>query len=90
MRGRILCGIFAPANPLNSYPMISTNHLYNGSYGPIQVISFSADEDEILALIGILLSYPIELNDLGKTEDHITDKLLTTLHVALKQIKEAK
>lgn len=70
--------------------MISTNHLYNGSYGPIQVISFSADEDEILALIGILLSYPIELNDLGKTEDHITDKLLTTLHVVLKQIKEAQ
>ena len=54
------------------------------------MISFSADEDEILALIGILLSYPIELNDLGKTEDHITDKLLTTLYVALKQIKESK
>ena len=70
--------------------MISTNYLYNGSYGPIQVISFSADDDEILALIGILLSYPIKLNDLGKTEDHIIDKLLTTLYVALKQIKEAK
>lgn len=90
MRVWICLSTFAPANPLNSYPMLSENQLYKGPKGPIQVISFSADEDEILALIGILLSYPIELEDLGKIEDHITDKLLNTLHVALKQIKEAK
>lgn len=70
--------------------MISTNHLYKGSNGPIQLISIFADEDEILALIGILLSYPIKLEDLGKIEDHITDRLLHTLHAALKQMKEAK
>lgn len=54
------------------------------------MISIFADEDEILALIGILLSYPIKLEDLGKIEDHITDRLLHTLHAALKQMKEAK
>lgn len=70
--------------------MLSINQLCKGPKGSIQVITFTADEDEILALIGILLSYPIELEDLGKTEDHVTDKLLNTLHVALKQIKEAK
>lgn len=70
--------------------MLSLNQLYQGPKGPVQVISFSADEDEILALTGILLSYPFELDDLGKIEDHIIDRLLHTLHVALKQIKEAK
>lgn len=90
MRGRICCGIFAAANPLNSCPMLSTNHLYISSTGLNQLISFSADEDEILALIEILASYPLEPDDLGKTKDHIIENLVHTLNVAFDQIHEAK
>jgi hypothetical protein len=70
--------------------MLSRNQLYLDAKVPIQVISFAADEDEILTLAGILLSYPLELDDLGKTADHVIDNLLHTLHVALNEIKVAK
>ena len=70
--------------------MTSTNHLYKGFNGPCQVISFTADDEEILALSRILLTHSFELDDFGKIELHIVDNLLQTLRVALKQIEEAK
>lgn len=70
--------------------MLSTNQLYKSSTGLNQLISFTADEDEILVLIDILISHPLKPDDLGKTKDHIIDNLLHTLTVAFDQIHEAK